>query len=389
MFNKLVITRWLFVIVSFIIISLVLWNTYQFFTQLKQNERQKMQIWAAAQEELQQIDFTNKNWDSNLIVKVLQSNTTTPMILYSHGDDVYSSNNIDSTLVNQPKKIEELKKRFSAEYKPIEIFFRGELLQTIYYGNSPIINKIKYYPLVLIIIIFLFFLVVYFFLQTSKSAEQNKLWAGMAKETAHQIGTPLSSLVGWAEILKEENVNPSYIVEIEKDISRLKTITERFSNIGSIPKLDPVDLILHTQHTFDYLKARTSKLITFEMIIPEEKIIVNLNPQLYSWTIENLVKNAIDAMRGEGTIIVSISTTHKNAAIHITDTGKGMPKKDFKKIFNPGFTSKKRGWGLGLSLSKRIIQDYHKGKIHVLKSIKKEGSTFEITLPLIENNNEA
>lgn len=389
MFNKLVITRWLFVIVSFIIISLVLWNTYQFFTQLKQNERQKMQIWAAAQEELQQIDFTNKNWDSNLIVKVLQSNTTTPMILYSHGDDVYSSNNIDSTLVNQPKKIEELKKRFSAEYKPIEIFFRGELLQTIYYGNSPIINKIKYYPLVLIIIIFLFFLVVYFFLQTSKSAEQNKLWAGMAKETAHQIGTPLSSLVGWAEILKEENVNPSYIVEIEKDISRLKTITERFSNIGSIPKLDSVDLILHTQHTFDYLKARTSKLINFEMIIPEEKIIVNLNPQLYSWTIENLVKNAIDAMRGEGTIIVSISTTHKNAAIHITDTGKGMPKKDFKKIFNPGFTSKKRGWGLGLSLSKRIIQDYHKGKIHVLKSIKNEGSTFEITLPLIENNNEA
>lgn len=389
MFNKLVITRWLFVIVSFIIISLVLWNTYQFFTQLKQNERQKMQIWAAAQEELQQIDFTNKNWDSNLIVKVLQSNTTTPMILYSHGDDVYSSNNIDSTLVNQPKKIEELKKRFSAEYKPIEIFFRGELLQTIYYGNPPIINKIKYYPLVLIIIIFLFFLVVYFFLQTSKSAEQNKLWAGMAKETAHQIGTPLSSLVGWAEILKEENVNPSYIVEIEKDISRLKTITERFSNIGSIPKLDSVDLILHTQHTFDYLKARTSKLINFEMIIPEEKIIVNLNPQLYSWTIENLVKNAIDAMRGEGTIIVSISTTHKNAAIHITDTGKGMPKKDFKKIFNPGFTSKKRGWGLGLSLSKRIIQDYHKGKIHVLKSIKNEGSTFEITLPLIENNNEA
>ena len=386
MFNKLVITRWLFVIVSFIIISLVLWNTYQFFTQLKQNERQKMQIWAAAQEELQQIDFTNKNWDSNLIVKVLQSNTTTPMILYSHGDDVYSSNNIDSTLVNQPKKIEELKKRFSAEYKPIEIFFRGELLQTIYYGNSPIINKIKYYPLVLIIIIFLFFLVVYFFLQTSKSAEQNKLWAGMAKETAHQIGTPLSSLVGWAEILKEENVNPSYIVEIEKDISRLKTITERFSNIGSIPKLDSVDLILHTQHTFDYLKARTSKLINFEMIIPEEKIIVNLNPQLYSWTIENLVKNAIDAMRGKGHLDIAISELENIVKIKITDTGKGIPKNQFQKIFEPGFTTKKRGWGLGLSLTKRIVQEYHKGKIKVAHSEVGKGTTIQISYKTTQKN---
>ena len=203
----------------------------------------------------------------------------------------------------------------------------------------------------------------------------------MAKETAHQIGTPLSSLTGWTEILKEEKVNPSYIEEIDKDISRLKTITERFSKIGSIPKLEKVNLVYETQLSFDYLKSRTSKLIDFELIIPKEPIYVNLNPQLYGWTIENLFKNSIDAMRGQGKITLEIVNDYKKAFIRVHDTGKGIPKKDFKKIFEPGFTTKKRGWGLGLSLSKRIIEDYHKGKIYVLKSVKNEGSTFEISLP--------
>ncbi|MEZ4874349.1 MAG: HAMP domain-containing sensor histidine kinase [Flavobacteriaceae bacterium] len=381
--NKLALTRWLFVFVSVIIISLILWNTYQFFTQLKENERAKMKIWAAAQEEINQIDITSENWNSKLIISVLQGNTTTPMILYSPKEDVYIGNNIDTTLLSNPKKRDQLINQFKSDYKPIDIIYKEEILQTIYYGNSPIINKIKYYPAALIVIIVLFFLAVYFFFQTSKSAEQNKLWAGMAKETAHQIGTPLSSLTGWSEILKEEQINPDYIVEIDKDISRLKTITERFSKIGSVPALERKNLVEETQHTFDYLKARTSKLIHFELKTPSQPIYVNLNPQLFSWTLENLVKNSIDAMRGQGTITIEIASEHKKVLLKVNDTGKGIPKKDFKKIFTPGFTTKKRGWGLGLSLSKRIIEDYHKGKIFVLKSSKTEGTTLEISLPQI------
>jgi two-component system, sporulation sensor kinase D len=204
----------------------------------------------------------------------------------------------------------------------------------------------------------------------------------MAKETAHQIGTPLSSLVGWAEILKTENVNPEYIIEMEKDISRLETITERFSKIGSIPKLEKKDLVAETKAAFDYLKRRHSKLIKFELTVPKESVFVLLNPQLYGWTIENLVKNGIDAMKGKGTISISIETNSKDALIHISDTGKGIPKRNFKKIFAPGHTSKKRGWGLGLSLSKRIISEYHNGKIRVLKSSTEQGTVMEIALRL-------
>lgn len=379
--NKIALTRWFFLLTSVVIISLILWNTYQFFTQLKDNERNKMTIWAAAFEEFQQVSISNKDWNSKLILSVLQSNTTTPMILHTLKENKYDVNNLDSLRIKDPEKRDRLIEQFKSEYKPIEVMYKDSVLQTIYYGNSPIINKIKYYPAALIVIILLFFLAIYFFYQTSKSAEQNKLWAGMAKETAHQIGTPLSSLTGWTEILKEEKVNPEYIIEIDKDISRLKTITERFSKIGSIPKLEKVDLVFETQQSFDYLKSRSSKLIEFEIKTPREPIYVNLNPQLYGWTIENLFKNSIDAMRGQGKITLEIIPEPKRALIRISDTGKGISKMDFKKIFNPGYTTKKRGWGLGLSLAKRIIQDYHKGKIYVLKSVKNEGTTFEISLP--------
>lgn len=379
--NKIALTRWFFLLTSVVIISLILWNTYQFFTQLKDNERNKMAIWAAAFQEFQEVEITNKDWNSKLILSVLQSNTTTPMILHTHKEDKYDVNNLDSLRIKDPEKRDRLIEQFKSEYMPIEIMYKDTVLQTIYYGNSPIINKIKYYPAALIVIILLFFLAIYFFYQTSKSAEQNKLWAGMAKETAHQIGTPLSSLTGWTEILKEEKVNPEYITEIDKDISRLKTITERFSKIGSIPKLENVDLVFETQESFNYLKSRSSKLIVFEIKAPRDPIYVNLNPQLYGWTIENLFKNSIDAMRGQGKITLEIIQEPKKALIQISDTGKGISKRDFKKIFNPGYTTKKRGWGLGLSLAKRIIQDYHKGKIYVLKSVKNEGTTFEISLP--------
>lgn len=373
--------RWVMIITSFLIISLILWNTYIFFQNFKAEERTKMENWAYAQKELSR----NIDLDSDigeLIPEILQSNTTTPMILINI-DGSIDFNNINEEKANDSLYIQKLIKQFKKENSPIEVKYKDEVKSTIYYGNSPLINKLKYYPLALLLIIFLFGAVVYFFYRSSKIATQNKLWTGMAKETAHQIGTPLSSLVGWTELLRAENINPSYLLEIEKDINRLQTITDRFSKIGSIPTLQKTDIVKETVESYEYLKARSSNLIQFEIHAPEDEIFVNLNQQLFSWTIENLVKNAIDAMKGKGNLKVKIFKTEKFVKIHVIDTGKGLPKSLFHKIFDPGFTSKKRGWGLGLSLAKRIIEDYHDGKIKVLQSEIGKGTTMQISLKLV------
>ena len=374
-------TRLLLFISSITIISLIIWNTFSFFKILKENELTKMEIWATAQKDIKKSDQLKLSF-SETSLEVLQSNNTTPMISYSPKEETYIHRNIPENKINTPKKRDRLIEQFTEEYEPIKVFYNNELLQTIYFGNSPLINKIKFYPVLLIFIMLLFFFAIYFFFRTAKASEQNKLWAGMAKETAHQIGTPLSSLVGWAEILKSENVNPDYIHEIEKDIERLKIITDRFSKVGSVPTMEKTDVVKETKASFDYIQRRSSKLINFSLDIPETPLMVNLNPQLYSWTIENIVKNGIDAMKGKGDIEISITTNLKSAFIRISDTGKGIPKKDFNKIFSPGFTSKRRGWGLGLSLAKRIIEGYHKGRIRVLKSSPTEGTTMEIILHL-------
>ena len=374
-------TRLLLFISSITIISLIIWNTFSFFKILKENELTKMEIWATAQKDIKKSDQLKLSF-SETSLEVLESNNTTPMISYSPKEETYIHRNIPENKINTPKKRNRLIEQFTEEYEPIEVFYNNELLQTIYFGNSPLINKIKFYPIALIFIMLLFFFAIYFFFRTAKASEQNKLWAGMAKETAHQIGTPLSSLVGWAEILKSEDVNPDYILEIEKDIERLKTITDRFSKVGSVPTMVKTDVVKETKASFDYIQRRSSKLINFTIDIPDTPLMVNLNPQLYSWTIENIVKNGIDAMKGKGDIEISITTNLKSAFIRISDTGKGIPKKDFNKIFSPGFTSKRRGWGLGLSLAKRIIEGYHKGRIRVLKSNPTEGTTMEIILHL-------
>ena len=272
--------------------------------------------------------------------------------------------------------------KFKNENTPISIDQQGEHLATLYYGNSEVLNKLKFYPIALLLIIFLFAAVIYFLFKTNKAAEQNKLWAGMAKETAHQIGTPLSSLLGWNELLKTEAINPNITQEIDKDIDRLQTITERFSKIGSLPKLTESDIVKETQDAYDYLKHRSSKLIHFTFSSKVEKLPVLLNSSLYNWTIENLVKNGIDAMRGKGSIAIEIVPDGKYVNILIADTGIGIPKSNYNSIFTPGFTSKKRGWGLGLSLVKRIVEEYHNGKIKVLSS-GKEGTIMQISLKVV------
>lgn len=371
--------RWIIVIASFAIVSLILWKTYEFFQHFKEEERNKMENWSFAQTEFINSDVqTNTNLD--LTLKILNSNRTTPMLTINEDGSLGSYNNIDDTKIENKKYIDKLIEKFKSENSPIFVKYQGKVYSTIYYGNSPLLNKLKYYPLALLLIIILFGAVIFFFYSSNKNATQNKLWSGMAKETAHQIGTPLSSLIGWTEILKMENVNPEYIVEIEKDVDRLKTITERFSKIGSIPVLEKLDIIKETIESYDYLKTRSSKLIDFDLKIPEGEILVDLNKQLYSWTIENLVKNAIDAMKGRGKLTVEISQLENDVKVSVSDTGKGIAKKDFNKIFEPGFTTKKRGWGLGLSLTKRIIHDFHNGKIKVLQSEKDKGSAIQISL---------
>lgn len=372
--------RWIIIIASFVIISLILWNTYIFFQNFKAEERTKMENWSFAQEILMK---SASDSDIEVISRIIESNTTTPMLLVNPQDSIIGSRNIDEKILSKGNNSRDLLEDFQSENQPIEVRFEDQLFYTIYYGNSPLLNKLKYYPLALMLIIFLFGAVVFFFYRSSKNADQNKLWTGMAKETAHQIGTPLSSLVGWTEILKSENVDPEYILEIEKDISRLQVITDRFSKIGSIPTLQETDVVKETVETYEYLKVRSSKLINFEIVAPEKPLMVNLNPQLYSWTIENLVKNAIDAMKGKGNLRIKIIETDKYVNINIIDSGKGIPKNKFKKVFEPGFTSKKRGWGLGLSLARRIIEDYHNGRIKVLSSELKKGTTMQIALRLL------
>jgi two-component system, sporulation sensor kinase D len=357
---------------------LILWNTYRFFQKFKQEERVKMENFSQAQIELGKIIDLNGNI-SDFPLKIIQSNTTTPMIIENSEGD-FQSKNIQKNSDNNQEYLMNLSLKFSNENTPIEVIYDGKTLSTIYYGNSDLLNKLKYYPFALFLIFLLFSGVVYFYYKSFRTASQNKLWTGMAKETAHQIGTPLSSLIGWTELLKSEAVNPTYISEIEKDIHRLETITERFSKIGSIPLLKTTNIVTATQESFHYLESRSSKLITFEMNAPDETILVNLNPELFSWTIENLVKNGIDAMKGEGRIVVSMQSTEALVFIDVSDTGKGLSKKLFNKIFETGYTSKKRGWGLGLSLSKRIIEEYHKGKIKVLRSEAKQGTTLRISL---------
>ncbi len=355
-------------VASFVIVSLILWNTNSFFRKFKEEERHKMEIWAASQSEF--LSLPEDADPGMLYLKIVQKNTSTPMILVNKGGSI-KTNNIPKELTLDSLYIQNKIQQFKGENTPISIDYEGEHLETLYYGNSEVLNKLKYYPIALLLIIFLFGAVLFFFFRTNKASEQNKLWAGMAKETAHQIGTPLTSLLGWNELLKTEQINPEITVEIEKDISRLQTITERFSKIGSLPKLDKHDIVEETRNAYEYLKLRSSKLIIFSFTTKVEKQAVLLNPSLYNWTIENLVKNGIDAMRGKGNIDIEIVLDGNYVNILVADTGHGIAKSDFQNIFNPGVTSKKRGWGLGLSLVKRIVEEYHKGKIKVLSSGKK------------------
>ena len=368
-------TRWIIIISSFLIASLILWNTYIFFQTFKEEERNKMELWATA---LKNVRNAELDADLELPTFIMENNKNIPLILTDKKGKILSDLNLGE-ITNDSIKVKEFLNSIKNQNNPIKVQFAADDYNLVYYGDSPMLNKLKYYPIALLFVAFLFGGVVYNFYRATKMATQNKLWAGMAKETAHQIGTPLSSLIGWLELLKLDDVEESTITEIEKDINRLQTITDRFSKIGSEPVLEKRDIIEETKSSFEYLQARTSKQVNFDFRAPSVPIYVSLNPTLHSWTIENLVKNSIDAMKGKGKLSIEIVEGDTFVYITVVDTGSGIPKNKFKTVFEPGYTSKKRGWGLGLSLTKRIVQEYHKGKIRVVNSEIGKGTTMQIS----------
>jgi two-component system, sporulation sensor kinase D len=366
--------RWIIIFISFAIITIILWNTYTFFQIFKNEERMKMKLWATAEKTLIN---AQANTEVDLPLQIFNNNTTIPLIL-TENDSIINTVNIDDDIIKNKKKAQAYLNKLKGENEPIKIIYSPGKSQELYYGNSSLIDKLKYYPIALSLIIVLCGILIYNFYLNHKVATQNKLWAGMAKETAHQIGTPLSSLIGWLEILKLDNIDESITTEIEKDIVRLQTITDRFSKIGSEPKLELKDVIEETKQSYTYLISRFSNQIEFSYKAPEKPINILLNPTLHSWTIENLVKNSIDAMKGRGKLALEIQEDSKHIKINVTDTGGGIPKKEFQRIFETGFTTKKRGWGLGLSLTRRIVEEYHKGTVKVLHSQIGKGTTMQI-----------
>ena len=379
-FKNTVLTKRIVIFVLFIIVSLILWNTYIFFQKFKQEERAKMEIFASAIKEL--ATNTDLNASVNLETKIFENITNIPSISTNKKGEINRWHNLDSTKVKNPKYLEKQLAKMKSQNAPIEINYLGNT-EYIYYKDSDLLDRLTYYPIALILILLLFLAVIYMLFSSNKIAEQNRLWTGMAKETAHQIGTPLSSLLGWIAILKAENISEKYVDEIENDVHRLNIIANRFSKIGSTPELKKQDVVAITKKSFDYLESRSSKQISFQFTSEKNELYSNINTELFGWVIENLVKNSIDAMKGKGNVSLVISEKSKAIKITISDTGKGIPKSQFKQIFKPGFTTKKRGWGLGLSLSKRIVEEYHNGKIFVKKSEINKGTSIQVLLQKI------
>ena len=351
--------------------------------ELKDEERNKMEIWAEAMRSLNMADETT---DLNLVLKVINENNTIPVIVTdAHGQvQVYRNVTLKGTTAEDSlRQAEALAERLTDEGKAIRIGL-GDSTKDDYinvcYDDSVMLKRLTAYPYTQLGVVMLFVVVAIFALLTSKKAEQNKVWVGLSKETAHQLGTPISSLMAWVEMLKETYPHDEMIPEMDKDVKRLELISDRFSKIGSMPEPVPASLTEVMEHVIQYMDRRTSKKVEFIKDFPSGDIIVRMNASLFEWVIENLCKNAVDAMEGSGTITLHLEETADKAVIEVTDTGKGIKKKDIANVFRPGFTTKKRGWGLGLSLAKRIVEEYHKGRIFVKSSEPGRGTTFRIEL---------
>ena len=345
-------------------------------------ERSKMGVWAEA---MRTLNLADENTDLNLVLKVIDENNTIPVVVTDKQGNVQTFRNVDldgNTYEDSLQMAASVAKKMFASGRYMRIFMEdGKDYIDVCYDESVMIKRLNVYPIVQLGVVMIFVVVAIFALLTSKRAEQNKVWVGLSKETAHQLGTPISSLMAWTEILKETYPDDELIPEMDKDVKRLQLIAERFSKIGSLPEPVPSSLIDVMNHVIDYMDRRTSHKVKMERVFPPQDIIVKINASLFEWVVENLCKNAVDAMEGSGRITLFMQDEGDKVAIEVSDTGKGIRKKDVGNVFKPGFTTKKRGWGLGLSLAKRIVEEYHKGHIYVKSSEVGKGTTFRIELP--------
>ena len=372
--------RYIFFIAAILLVGGSLWVSNNLVKKLELEERNKMEIWAAATSELASgDDYSN----IDLILTIIQSNTTIPVIVTDHNEIIQYSNitiNSADTSHYLTRNLESMQRNGST----IDIDLGNGEKQTLYYEDSVLLKQLSYYPYIQLLVMILFALIAYIGLVSVKRAEQNKVWVGLSKETAHQLGTPISSLMAWIEFLKlNDNIDPSIVTDMDKDVKRLSTIAERFSKIGSIPDKELIYINELLEESCNYMSTRISSRVKLNLNLPQDAEGSMLCRSLIEWVIENLCKNAVDAMEGEGRIDVTLSTDNKHIYIDVSDTGKGIARSEFENIFKPGYTSKKRGWGLGLTLAKRIIEEYHNGRIYIKESEIGVGTTFRIELPKI------
>jgi signal transduction histidine kinase len=345
---------------------------------LKTEERKKVEQWAEA---TRYVILADSSQNIDFLYSIIETNTTIPVILTNEEDSIISSGNFDEIRIHDPLYLRLQLEKIKKKNNPIIIDLGNNHANLIYYKDSIILTQLNYYPYVQMGIIVLFILVAYLAFSSSRKAESNQVWLSMSRETAHQLGTPASSLAGWVEILQNKHPEVALTKEIALDVERLEKITERFSRIGAKPLLNNENIIAIISRTVDYIKTRTSSKITFLTDFDKSKeIIAPVNASLFEWVIENVCKNAIDAMEGNGEIRISVSETDKSVLTDVYDTGKGIPKRSFKKIFNPGYTTKQRGWGLGLSLARRIVEEFHRGRIYVRHSEVEKGSCIRILI---------
>lgn len=365
---------------------------------LSVQERERMEIWADATREIinSVADTSGSAIDIDFLLRIIESNNTIPVLLTDDDGNILQHRNfdmpepidsLDTTAPLSPRNQAFLQQKLVAlshSSNVIDIDAGDDMLQHLYYEDSTLLKRLSFYPYIVLAVMIAFVAVVYFAMLSTKRAEQNRVWVGLSKETAHQLGTPISSLMAWMELLPEMGVDRDTVAEMNKDVNRLSTIASRFSKIGSVPQMVPADLAAIVSGAVSYMSTRISSRITLTADIPQTPVPVKASAPLFEWVMENLIKNAVDAMDGRGSIAVKVATEGDNAFVEVADTGKGIQRKNFKTVFQPGFTTKSRGWGLGLALARRIVNQYHGGNIYVKSSTPGAGTTFRIDIPLSE-----
>ena len=372
--------RSLLALIAIIIVSATIFYSRYLARKIAIDERQKVTLWVAASKAI----LSNPGMDLTLPNLIRNGQQSIPIIETNEQDSITGYINLDSALASLDKAYlyRELKK-FKAENNPLEfkVSDKPYLANRYYYGHTSLLDEVRYYPLVQLFIVALFIFFTLYSITIRNKATQNQLWAGMAKETAHQLGTPVSSLEGWVEMLKESDTDPRTVQEIQKDVDRLKLVSDRFGKIGSKPQLEQKDLIGQIRNMVEYIRKRAAGRVQFNVVLPGTDVLyARISGPLFDWVIENLLKNALDAMDGKGSITINIQDHEKEILVDVTDTGKGIAARNLQRVFKPGFTTKRRGWGLGLSLSKRIIEQYHQGQLFVRQSELGKGTTFRILL---------